>query len=1302
MPQPSDEPSPSLFDRARALFDRTWEVSPAERSAWVLREANGDTKLVAEVMALLAAATQDDVSEGQDAVRQWLAEQAPDDGAEASPESGPDRVQATAPSDLLAKLATAPKLDTTRYRLEGRVGQGGMGVVRRIHDQQLNRRLAMKVPLDRSLPTNDHERQLANQLIGRFLEEAQVTSQLDHPGVVPVHELGLDQQGKVYFTMRLVKGRTAHETFRLARARREDWTTTRALEVILKVCDTMAYAHDKGVVHRDLKPGNVMVGSFGEVYVLDWGVAKVLDQPDRHDLRIQPHEPATAARNDTTRQRGAASDEAVVSLGGQKLGTPSYMSPEQARSEALDARADVYSIGAMLYDLLTGRAPYTVPGRKVDGYQILRGVVEGPPRRIEEIEQGVPAELVAIVDKAMARDREQRYASATALAGDLRAFLGSQVVSAYRTGALVELQLWVRRNKPLAASLVAAVLILVGGITASTWLANENAATVRNFNQLGADVRYRRTIAHEADLWPAVPKKVEAMERWLRDECGELLAMTPEIQRTIDELRSQALPLTPEQVKADRRSHPRFAEYELLSKRVATLRYARAIRSGLAKLVVPDLPEAIQALSTRELGEFALERAAPQHTVWGEEALGLAAARAAVERAEPEQLAAATLSLYWAMRANGQDVAAQALARQFSARAENDLLVIDFEDDLTGHRGERPIRQSAIEFTTGIAGRGALFGAESVLLYSSKGAIDDDEGTFEVWLSPRWNGSGHTSHYLLRYGRDGGLLLGKDGGGYMRLIMNRFGAKERGASFPIAHWQPDQWHHVAFTWSNRARALRIHVDGAMVATKQLQVSLPTIQASELQIGGDDEDSRAIATLDGLRLSRVALESEELSLRWLALAPNGVKTHDEESLKLEADLATLARDVEARRTWLFAATADGEAVRFLYDTLAVLPGKLSSLATKEKIDVEQRLRWAKQVQTVTRAHPLAKVAWQDARAAIAKADGLVASTLYAGISIPLPDEAVIGLVPIGMNPVTKLWEFYELRSAWNGKQALSEMTIPTLEPDGSIEVTGETGIVFVLLPGGKVRLGSQGEDKDAPYYDPQHQYHETLHDIALAPFFLARHEMTQGQWSRLCTWDASLRMPSQHQAGTDNLAGNKITLAYPVEQVDWTTCDTLLTRHGMVLPSEAQWEYGCRGATTSVWWPGDSVTDLAGTANVRDETGVKAAPQWGNAEPFDDHHVVQSPVGSFAANRYGLFDVHGNVMEWCDEVNSDFGSERTADGLRLDLSDRSADRPIRGGSFGHSATGARSAYRGACAPWSRSSDLGLRPARLITY
>ena len=1173
MPQPSDGTSPSQFARIRVLFERAWELPPAQREAFVVQQAPNEPALQRAVRNLLAQAGAARTAVGSDAARQFLAD------LTAAP--GPDRVQSTATSELLAKLATSPKLDTQRYVLEGEVGRGGMGAVIKIHDQQLNRRLAMKVLLDREAPRDDYEQQLAHQFLGRFLEEAQVTSQLQHPGVVPVHELGLDQDGKVYFTMRLVKGRTASDIFELAKARKEDWTITRALEVILKVCDTMSYAHEKGVLHRDLKPSNVMVGAFGEVYVMDWGLAKVLDQADRHDLRIAPKSPPTASRLDTARKRDADSDEAasVLSMDGQKLGTPSYMAPEQARSEALDVRADVYSIGAMLYDLLTGRAPYTVPGVYVDAYHIMKEVADGPPKRIEAIDKDVPAELVAIVDKAMARDREQRYGSTRELAADLRAFVDQRAVQAYRTGALVELQLWVRRNKPLAASLAAAVLILVAGIVVSTTLANENAvlaaqktdlavaetkakndalaqkqradeqakanallaqektelaasetaaketaqrtasqlaATVRNFNQLSADVVYRRTIANEKELWPAWPDKVAAMERWLREDCGKLLLMEPEIRRTVDGLRSQSLPLTTEQVEADRRSHPKFAEFELLTKQVASLRYAQAIRSGRQSLVVPELTPEQQALDTKALNALAWPRVAPKvadRTVWGEEALGLAAARAAVAKDGGSDDGYQYLdTLAWALLANGQDAEAKAKSAEALADAP---------------------------------------------------------------------GEQH-----------------KDYAAYQR-----------------------------------------------------------------DLGAAIDNAAAILS------------------------------------KVEATLAELKTQVGERRTWMFAANEKGEAARFLHETLTELLGKLASLAQKEKVDVEQRLRWAREVAAVSKAHPLAMTTWAAAREAIARADGVAASTLYAGISIPLPDEAVIGLVPIAMNPVTKLWEFYELRSAWDGKQALGEIAIPTHKTDGSIEVTGATGIVFVLLPGGTVTLGSQRDDQTAPHYDAQRVPDETVHPVTLSPFFLARHELTQGQWSRLMTWDAELRDPSNCKAGTSYFAGKRITLAHPVEQVDWPMCDRLLTRHGLVLPSEAQWEYGCRGGTTTPW--NVTLADLRKVANVADADAKRAAPAW-NCETWADGHVVHAPVGSFGANGFGLYDVHGNVFEWCRDHYSDYGSERSGDGVRPDSADRSALRVLRGGGFDIPAANARSAYRHGCAPSLRSDALGLRPARLITY
>src|SRR5262249_42483401 len=131
-------------------------------------------------------------------------------------------------------------------------------------------------------------------VVARFLEEAQVTGQLDHPGIVPVHELGIDSQGRLYFTMKLVEGRDLRHVFELVFSGKEGWSVTRALGVLQKACEAVAYAHRKGVIHRDLKPANVMVGSFGEVYVMDWGLARVLGRKDAHDLHVADGAPGEA------------------------------------------------------------------------------------------------------------------------------------------------------------------------------------------------------------------------------------------------------------------------------------------------------------------------------------------------------------------------------------------------------------------------------------------------------------------------------------------------------------------------------------------------------------------------------------------------------------------------------------------------------------------------------------------------------------------------------------------------------------------------------------------------------------------------------------------------------------------------------------------------------------------------------------------------------------------------------------------------------------------------------------------------
>ncbi|MCY2961740.1 MAG: tetratricopeptide repeat protein [Planctomycetota bacterium] len=373
-----------------------------------------------------------------------------------------------ASSDLLKRLGK--KSTGSRYRLEGEVARGGMGAILRVWDEDIRRHLAMKVVLGKGEATTEGGTPAVEpEQLARFLEEAQVTGQLDHPGIVPVHELGIDKDGRVFFTMKLVKGRDLKSIYELVFEGREGWNETRALTTLLKVCEAVAYAHKKGVIHRDLKPSNVMVGDFGEVYVMDWGLARVVGRKDRHDIRIAPEGGSSkSVRTERREEREETPDSPVVTMDGTVVGTPAYMSPEQARGDpdTLDSRTDVYALGAMLYHLLTRRAPFTNPGERASNRTILARVLDGPPKPIRILRVGTAPELEAICDRAMARDSVGRYPDTLALAVDLRAFLEQRVVGAYEAGTWAETRKWVQRNKPLAAALAAVLLTALGGMIA--------------------------------------------------------------------------------------------------------------------------------------------------------------------------------------------------------------------------------------------------------------------------------------------------------------------------------------------------------------------------------------------------------------------------------------------------------------------------------------------------------------------------------------------------------------------------------------------------------------------------------------------------------------------------------------------------------------------------------------------------------------------------------------------------------------------------------------------------------------------
>ncbi len=282
-------------------------------------------------------------------------------------------------SSAPASAGQMPNL--SRYEVGGEIGRGGMGMVREARDPALQQALAIKLLLD----TNDAESRQS------FVEEAQITGQLEHPNIIPVHELGTDDFGRSYLAMKRIDGRTLHAMIAESAQRRETWAASerRMLDIFLRVADAIAYAHSRGVIHRDLKPENVMIGSFGEVLVMDWGLAKPLEAAPEAAL----HRPD--AVSSVRRSQGQ------VTMQGDIFGSPAYMPTEQARGDvaAIDRRADIFALGAMLYQMLTLEPPYT--GDSVDAVLAMAAEARIVPPRTRAIEQR-PGYLLAWVGRGKA------------------------------------------------------------------------------------------------------------------------------------------------------------------------------------------------------------------------------------------------------------------------------------------------------------------------------------------------------------------------------------------------------------------------------------------------------------------------------------------------------------------------------------------------------------------------------------------------------------------------------------------------------------------------------------------------------------------------------------------------------------------------------------------------------------------------------------------------------------------------------------------------------------------------------------
>ena len=474
------------------------------------------------------------------------------------------------------------------------------------------------------------------------------------------------------------------------------------------------------------------------------------------------------------------------------------------------------------------------------------------------------------------------------------------------------------------------------------------------------------------------------------------------------------------------------------------------------------------------------------------------------------------------------------------------------------------------------------------------------------------------------------------------------------------------------SWLDEYRSLADNLEAHESALAELR----THAAVYTPVERDRDHGDTMISIAELEAELNDLEVEELTTR-------SERRRDLIEERLEAipdELAAQKETLKERRSWRFEG-ADADTRSWKHDVQAKLVSDLQVFAGQAGTlaDVTRRLEMAESIAAKTvKAH---RERWDRSLSRIKSSkdyDGFVVSEQ-------------VGLIPLGADPQSGLEEFLHFESH---SGSLPERI------DGVVEVTGETGVIFVLLPGGRFFMGAQREDDSMPNHDPQARLEGgPVHEITLVPFFLSKYELTRGQWERI----SGKKDPSRW---TEETSGGLLSpddyARHPVEQVSWEDCDQATIRSGLCLPTEAQWEYGCRGGSSTVWFFGSDSSVMKPYANIAGRSYAEAlGSSAGTIEDWDDRYALTAPVGSFAPNAFGLHDVHGNVGEWCRDWFGLYEAYPVDPMTGLREVTGSRYRLHRGGSFNLTSFHARSADRTRNVPTVRSGILGVRPSRVVS-